>query len=91
VFGRAAPGWVGVESEDGSGPAGSEVWAELVGVPVGERGAEGGQADRRGVGVLAGEGDGPGVEQALDQDRLGAGVERGAVLVVAVEAFTLAV
>jgi hypothetical protein len=61
----------------------------LVGVPVGERGAEGGQPDDGLVGLVAGEGDGPGVDESVDDGWGGSGGEGVAGLVVAVELVAL--
>src|SRR3712207_8745992 len=77
-----------VGGDQDAGSVGVDVRSEQVGLPVGERGAEGGQTDG---GAVAGEGERDGVERSLDEGRGGAGGERGPVHVEAEQMLALAV
>jgi hypothetical protein len=68
--GGLAAGPVVVSGHDDLGPAVGQVAAELVGLPVGERSAEGGDTDDLAV---TGQGGGDRVDRPLDEGRAGAG------------------
>ena len=84
--GGLLPGGVGVGGDDDAGSSAADEGAERVGLCVGERGAERGDAD---VVAVAGEGDGERVEGAFDEDRDGAGGQRRGSLGEAVQLVAL--
>jgi hypothetical protein len=85
--GRLLTGGVGVGGHDRVRFARADVRAELVGLGVGERGAERGDADEV---TVTGEGDGDGVHRAFDEYHGGSLGQRGRRLGEAVQLVALA-
>src|SRR3712207_163563 len=78
ALGGLLTGQVVVGGHEDARTVGADVSAEEVGLPVGESGAEGGDAD----GLPAtGQGDGDGVERSLDESRGGSRGQRGSGVV----------
>ena len=88
ALGGLLPGGVVVGGHEDAGAVGADVGAEEVGLPVGEGGAEGGDADGLPV---TGQGEGDGVQRSLDESRGGSGGQRGSALVEPEQVLALAV